>query len=240
MHGGESTPLRPDWERIERAFRAGILSIREIAKSNNVSEAGIRKRAKTEGWQRDLTAKVQAAVRTKLTRGSEEAAQHEVRAEREIVEEASETGVQVVLSLRHGERSARDILITLMSQLAAAVGQRDDLERIIVAGTPAADDPAADARSRQADRAAREQLRKAISLPVHFAAMRDATTSLDRLATLAVKVYNLPVAPADTPSPESGDAAPVITDESLAAFQAKLEAVLAEQRDVPGNVRSAQ
>lgn len=39
-----------DWKRIERDFRAGKTSIRQIAEWYEVSEGAIRKRAKAENW----------------------------------------------------------------------------------------------------------------------------------------------------------------------------------------------
>ena len=41
-----------DWEAIEREFRAGIRSLREIGAEYGVTEGAIRKRAKRDGWQR--------------------------------------------------------------------------------------------------------------------------------------------------------------------------------------------
>lgn len=50
-----------DWGAIERDYRAGILSLREIAaKDGNVTEGAIRKKAKGQGWTRDLSAKIKA------------------------------------------------------------------------------------------------------------------------------------------------------------------------------------
>jgi hypothetical protein len=47
-----------DWVAIERDYRAGIMSIREIAKwYGNVTEAAIRKKAKAEGWTREAEPK---------------------------------------------------------------------------------------------------------------------------------------------------------------------------------------
>lgn len=43
---------QPDWEAIERAYRAGALSIRTIADRNGVSDTAIRKKAKALGWER--------------------------------------------------------------------------------------------------------------------------------------------------------------------------------------------
>ena len=54
-----SKPTR-DWEAIERDYRAGVLSLREIAAEHDLTEAAIRKRAKRDGWSRDLSAKIQA------------------------------------------------------------------------------------------------------------------------------------------------------------------------------------
>lgn len=46
----------PDWERIEADYRAGLLSVREIAAANGVSHVAIGKRVKRDGWERDLNA----------------------------------------------------------------------------------------------------------------------------------------------------------------------------------------
>ena len=59
---------QPDWEAIERAYRAGSLSIRAIAERYGTSESTIRSRASRNGWQRDLTEQVKAATKTKLSR----------------------------------------------------------------------------------------------------------------------------------------------------------------------------
>ena len=50
----------PDWEKIEKLFRAGVLSVREIAAAHSVSHTAINKRAKAEGWVKDLKAKIKA------------------------------------------------------------------------------------------------------------------------------------------------------------------------------------
>jgi hypothetical protein len=42
-----------DWERIEADYRAGLLSVREIAASQGVSHVAIAKRAKRDGWKRE-------------------------------------------------------------------------------------------------------------------------------------------------------------------------------------------
>jgi uncharacterized protein YjcR len=48
----------PDWEAIESAYRAGLMSLRETASQHSISEGAIRKRTKRDDWSRDLAAKV--------------------------------------------------------------------------------------------------------------------------------------------------------------------------------------
>lgn len=52
------TTKQPDWERIEQLFRAGLLSVREIAAACGIFHTAINKRSKAEGWDRDLNAKI--------------------------------------------------------------------------------------------------------------------------------------------------------------------------------------
>lgn len=42
----------PDWEAIESAYRAGVLSLRDIGEQYGVTEGAIRKRAKKFSWVR--------------------------------------------------------------------------------------------------------------------------------------------------------------------------------------------
>ncbi|HBX6020866.1 TPA: hypothetical protein MH591_17125 [Klebsiella pneumoniae] len=44
---------KPDWEAIESAYRAGVLSLRDIGEKYGVTEGAIRKRAKKFDWVRN-------------------------------------------------------------------------------------------------------------------------------------------------------------------------------------------
>lgn len=48
-----------DWELIERLYRAGVMTVRQIAGEQGISHTAIQKRAKAEGWTRDLQERVQ-------------------------------------------------------------------------------------------------------------------------------------------------------------------------------------
>lgn len=86
-----------DWEAIEREFRAGVLSIRELGRKHGCSDTAIRKRAKKEGWERDLSAKVREKVRTKLVRSKVRTPNAN---DAQIVEEESDRVVDTLNLLR--------------------------------------------------------------------------------------------------------------------------------------------
>ena len=74
----ENEPI--DWAGIERDYRAGVMSVREIAKWYGVSHTAINKRAKADGWTReaqpkhfDRKALVGEIVSVKALRGLDDA-----------------------------------------------------------------------------------------------------------------------------------------------------------------------
>jgi len=58
-----------DWEAIEREFRAGQLSVVEIGRQHGLSHTAINKRAKRDGWTRNLADKVRKAVSARRPAG---------------------------------------------------------------------------------------------------------------------------------------------------------------------------
>ncbi|MBC3456335.1 hypothetical protein [Pseudomonas mosselii] len=123
---------QPDWEAIERAFRAGALSIRTIADRNGVSDTAIRKKAKALGWERDLSEQVRKEVRNKLVRGEvreDQCANHERDAE--IIKEAAEEGATVVRSHRRDIRKATNLANLLMDDLLTTIQRREEIEEAI-------------------------------------------------------------------------------------------------------------
>jgi transposase-like protein len=65
-----SNPRVPpiDWEKIEIEYRAGQMSVREIARLCGVSEAAVRKKAKALGWERSPADEAPAAARERTVR----------------------------------------------------------------------------------------------------------------------------------------------------------------------------
>lgn len=143
-----------DWESIERDYRAGVLSIRECAKLHDVSDTAIRKRAKANGWERDLSERVAEKVRTELVRSEVRTANPQT--EREIVEVAAATVVQVVRGHRGRIKQGNELVELLTKQLIDVAGKRDEFEAEIEIQT--ADDKTPERYAR---------LMKAVSLGTH-------------------------------------------------------------------------
>ncbi|MCF5715156.1 hypothetical protein I9H06_16430 [Pseudomonas tremae] len=134
------TTKQPDWEAIERAYRAGSLSVRAIAENSSLTEGAVRKRAKKEGWTRDLANQVKAAARDKLVRSSVRTPSTQLRTDAEIIEEASDQAASVVLAHRVGLAQWRSIADKLSVALAKMdVGEENigDFSRALNAGVDA-------------------------------------------------------------------------------------------------------
>lgn len=128
----EGAKPAPDWERIESDYRAGVLSLREIAGPYKVTEGAIRKRAKRDGWERDLGAKIQAKAES-LVRKAE--VRNAVRSDsaltdRQIIEANAERIAQVRGEHRGDIARVRNLGLTLLSELEGQTANLEDLERL--------------------------------------------------------------------------------------------------------------
>lgn len=136
------TTKQPDWEAIERAYRAGSLSVRAIAESNDLTEGAVRKRAKKEGWSRDLAGQVKTAARDKLVRKAVRTVgtQESVRTDAEIIEEASDQAASVVLAHRVDLAQWRSIankLSAALQEIEVTEDNLGDFSRSLNAGVDA-------------------------------------------------------------------------------------------------------
>lgn len=128
--GVEKAPV--DWERIEADYRAGVLSLREIAGPHGVTEGAIRKRAKRDGWERDLAAKIQARADALVRK---DAVRSEVRSgqaitERQIIEANAERIAQVRGEHRADISRVRALGLSLLGELEGQGASREDLDRL--------------------------------------------------------------------------------------------------------------
>ncbi len=171
-----------DWEALEVDYRAGVASIRELARQYDVSDTAIRKKAKADGWERDLTEKVHERVRSKLVRAEVRAlnAREPVRTDAEIIEAAAETAVQVVQIHRRDVRNGRLICAALFAELQDTSANREIIAESIDSETQDDSSPTR-----------RNQMMKAISLPTRARAMLDLSAAMKNLVAVERQAFNL-------------------------------------------------
>ncbi|EIV6999518.1 hypothetical protein L9475_005339 [Klebsiella pneumoniae] len=122
----------PDWEAIESAYRAGLMSLREIASQHGISEGAIRKRAKRDDWSRDLAAKVKVRA-DDLVRKAEVRKQVRTEtalSERVLIEATAEVVAAVRMEHRGDIRRAREITNALFDELGAECADIDSLRKL--------------------------------------------------------------------------------------------------------------
>ncbi|HBT6084018.1 MULTISPECIES: hypothetical protein [Klebsiella] len=122
----------PDWEAIESAYRAGLMSLREIASQHGISEGAIRKRAKRDDWSRDLAAKVKERA-DDLVRKAEVRKQVRTEtalSERVLIEATAEVVAAVRMEHRGDIRRAREITSALFDELGAECADVDSLRKL--------------------------------------------------------------------------------------------------------------
>ena len=125
-HGGKAPSTKAvDWERIELDYRAGAMSLREIAANHpGTNHVAIARRAKTEGWTRDLSERIKAKAEDLVTRAAVTADVTANRAvtEKQVVEANAQDQASVRLSHRKDIQRKRAIVASLMDEMEAQVG----------------------------------------------------------------------------------------------------------------------
>jgi hypothetical protein len=113
----------PDWELIEREYRAGQLSIAEVARLGGVSKSYVIKRAKQDGWTRNLADRVRQVVTARVVTDGVTGA-----SARETVELAAERGVQIIREHRTLIGRGRGQVLKLFDALDAATDEEIGLK----------------------------------------------------------------------------------------------------------------
>jgi len=128
------TTKQPDWEAIERAYRAGVLSVREIASSCGVSHTAIQKRAKANGWERDLKAKIKAKADSLVAKRevATQVASKSVETEREIIEVNAEVIANIRMAHRGDISRGRRLTNKLLDELEALTDEQGTIKELIV------------------------------------------------------------------------------------------------------------
>lgn len=121
-----------DWEAIESAYRAGLMSIREIASQHGITHGAINKRAKKDGWDRDLSAKIKAKADLLVSKRevSTQVSTGKALSERILIEANAEVIANVRMEHRGDIRRAREITNALFDELGAECADIEALRKL--------------------------------------------------------------------------------------------------------------
>ncbi|UCL84510.1 hypothetical protein [Pseudomonas sp. HS-18] len=190
----EKKPI--DWERIEQLYRAGVLSVREIAAACGPSHVAIHKRAKREGWTRDLSGKIKekadSLVNTQVVNTS-------VNTEKALTERAIvDANAKVIADIRIAHRTdigrSRELANKLLDELEDLTEERGTL-RELIEQLKENDD---------VDTAMLELASKMSSLPSRTKTMKELAETLKHLILLERQAYGMDQAPEEEDKVPSG------------------------------------
>lgn len=172
-----------DWERVEHHYRAGVLSVREIASTCSVSHVAIHKRAKREGWARDLQAKIKSKadslVNTELV--NSQVNKEALVTERGIVEANAQAIANIRIAHRTDIGRYRRLANTLLEELEGVTEERATIKELI--------DQLKD--SDDADGALLDLASKIASLPNRTKVMKELGETLKTLIALERQAYSV-------------------------------------------------
>ena len=192
-----------DWEKIEKDYRLGAISIADVAKKHGVALSGLKGKAKAKGWTRDLTKVVQAATNAGIT---EERANYA----KELAERAPEIGREIGRMVAEAANSGLDTSVAAAAALGVMRNRlhADIADEILNAGK----DLIAEVKSLRGDPQtmqsllmavvksdpdAAKRLSKAISLPDRARTLDTIASAINKAVGVDRKANNLDEAPAN-------------------------------------------
>ncbi len=188
-------PPRYDWEAIGRDWRAGVLSHADIARKYGMDEANLRRKAKAQGWKKDLQETIRSRALITLrsleddrahdrsnSQGDSAQADRAEQATEDVVNDAVQTQLGVILGSRKRIREGLGLVDRLMSELDGQTLHQGKLEELIEwlysNGSPA-------------DNLARAALKQALSLGNRVTTMVNLANAMARLTALQRQAFGL-------------------------------------------------
>lgn len=211
---------KTDWEAVERDYRTGSFTDRELGAKYGVSHTAIQKHAKDGGWVKDLKGSVKAATAAKLAeqevakvasaavaKAVAKSVAKALPATEQVVTAMAEVNAQVIRGHRRDAREASVLAMEMLAELRLATHSPEDiaaLAKLAKEGAASDDDRIAIDSS----------LQDLVRLPSRVAMMQKLADTLVKLQGLERKAFNLD----DDEDPgDDGGAGRTLTDLERAA-----------------------
>lgn len=181
----DSRRKKTDWDAVERDYRTGNFTLRELAEKHGATHTTISRRAERLGWTKDLSDAIRQATNAKLVQQAVQQkcndAHHDAT---QTVLIAAEINKQVILGHREDLGASRKIANDLLAELASSALLAEDQELLaqILAGSGA--EPADEAR-------ARATVQKALSLSGRVKSIKDLADAFTKIHDGERRAFNI-------------------------------------------------
>jgi chaperonin cofactor prefoldin len=178
-----------DWEIIEKHYRAGVMTLRQIASEGGVVESAVRKRAKRDGWPRNLNAKIQARAEDLVRKDAVRkiSAQKNAPSEKEVVEVNAQAAAIVLIVQKDSIKRSHTLFKKLMDELELTTDNKDLFGKL----GELLDKSGPDENGKMVQDKINEIYRKVISMPGRVDAAKKMTEILEKVVKLEREAFGL-------------------------------------------------
>lgn len=170
-----------DWDALEPHYRAGQRSLKALGAEFGVSDAGIVKHARKNGWTRNLQAKIDAKTREKVSAAvvSAEVSEGQKLTEQVRVEVEAQVRARLELAQRSDSAELRTASMALVREIGSVAENATDLGKlaeIIESGD---------------EGKMRDAVQRVVSLPGRVKAFKDAADTAIKAVELERRVNRM-------------------------------------------------
>jgi hypothetical protein len=124
--------VRTDWDAVERDYRTGKFTLRELENKHGANNATISRKANKQGWTQDLSIAIRQATNSKLIKSiiTDECSKTQQNAA-DTVLAAAEVNTRVILAHRTGLNRITEIKSKLLDQIVQAAENMSELADVI-------------------------------------------------------------------------------------------------------------
>lgn len=196
---------RTDWEAVERDYRTGQFTLRELEAKHGANNGLISRKAKKDGWTQDLSKAIKAATNAKLV---EELVSKEISSSQQKVSNtvlaAAELNKDVILGHRKDIRMLRNMAIDMASEL-------DQIGKVDLKSMASMLED--DSLTQEQVASLRESISAVTKLPARILSLQRLSQTLSRAQAMERQAHGLDDPEAPPPVDEIGD----LSDQDLDA-----------------------
>lgn len=215
--GRRSADNQIDWELIEKEYRLGQFSLRQLAATHKVQASAISRKAKAQAWVQDKRHEVKARSEAQLLLSAAHKASEKATPTADDIETAATVRTNLVLAHRTDLGRGRALTMKLLSELEHQTDHAELFEKIadILAKQGEGEELAVPARAKL-----NEALQRAISLAGRTSTMKALADALQKLIACEREAFGIGGAEDDKPPGEGAIAGAIVAgfDGLRAAF----------------------